>query len=174
MFHDKAKHFFPAPEFNTRSSSDLSGVEWKENNLKCVKEIPLYLFIVTPICTPILRFLNAFHDLIPTLWTSSTTSNVQEFGSKIFLMEPVKGTADVHFLSLLEDDNDKLLRNVTAFSTCQGITAFARRWSLVEGYTKLNFTGNNIVFFKLRFVTSISVVPNLLLRPRHRFYTYFR
>ncbi|KAK0217145.1 hypothetical protein IW262DRAFT_1299101 [Armillaria fumosa] len=66
-------------------------------------------------------------------------SNVQEFGSKIFLMEHVKWTADVYFMSVLEGDNDKLPRMNVAFSTCRGITAFAGRQSLVEGYTKLRF-----------------------------------
>ncbi|KAK0217263.1 hypothetical protein IW262DRAFT_1299209 [Armillaria fumosa] len=53
---------------------------------------------------------------------NKTTSNVQEFGSKIFLMEDVKWTADVHFVSVLEDDNKNLPRtNVTAFSTSRCI-----------------------------------------------------
>ncbi|KAK0472860.1 hypothetical protein IW261DRAFT_1424013 [Armillaria novae-zelandiae] len=55
------------------------------------------------------------------LWTMRATSNVQEFGRKIFLKEHVNCTADVCFMSVFEDGNNEPLRmNVTAFSTWRG------------------------------------------------------
>ncbi|KAK0479309.1 hypothetical protein IW261DRAFT_1626825 [Armillaria novae-zelandiae] len=73
------------------------------------------------IVVPIARYPDAFRDLVPALWTLKATSNVQEFGRKIFLKEHVKCTADVYFMSVFEDDNNGPLRmNVTAFSTYRG------------------------------------------------------
>ncbi|KAK0474621.1 hypothetical protein IW261DRAFT_1422910 [Armillaria novae-zelandiae] len=118
---------------------------------------------------PIPRYPNAFHDLVPTLWPLRAMTNVQEFGRKIFLMEQVKCTVHVHFVSVFEDGNNEPPRmNVTAFSTCRGtlhelgchpctrtVPVHNQKEFRPEYLYKLE--RNDIVFFELRLITVPSI-----------------